>query len=95
MTDKTYSLQIKQHGTDVVLNYDFAMTDEVFERWVELKFQFKVGKTGLQTGLMSMIPSKMIIIKERWYHRLYNWLIINARRMKDANEIDDHQYWSH
>lgn len=70
-----WEIKIGPEFSDHCLVQTFAPQDDLFDRWTELKFQFKITKDGgHQFSQIQLMPHGMIYVKERWYHRAVNFL---------------------
>lgn len=70
----------KAYGIKHVLDYH----TDVFDRWFEVKFKFRMkNNTQFETSDIHFSKDAYIMVKERWYHRVYSWIYRKLNPIKD------------
>lgn len=77
-----YKLKIGPAKIDSGMQYEFELPQGFYQRWYKVEFQFKCGPTLNQIAGLTLTPGKYVYVKERWYHRVTEWIYSKFKRNK-------------
>ena len=82
MNKHGYYVAIGIEGKDTMMKQTFDVPPNYWDRWFTVSFQFRKG-SDIKTANMSVVPNKMIWVKERWFHRVWNWIYWKFKKPSD------------